>query len=58
MIDDHTPPDWHDAPDHVEVRISTQTVYELLHRLVEIKAELDRVETRLRLTLRKSSDVT
>jgi hypothetical protein len=56
MIDDPTPPDWHDAPDHAEVRLSAQTVCELLHRLVEIKAELDRVETRLRLALRKVGD--
>jgi hypothetical protein len=57
MIDDHTPPDWHDAADHAKVEMSAQTARELLHRLVEIKAELDRVETRLRLAFRKSSRV-
>lgn len=48
MIDDRTP------PDDADVRISAKHVRELLHQIVEIRAALDRVETRLRIALRDS----
>ncbi|MFP4538939.1 MAG: hypothetical protein ACLFPA_11645 [Dichotomicrobium sp.] len=52
MINDNTP------PDDADVRISVKHVHDLLHQIVEIRAALDRVETRLRIALRNSSRAT